>query len=271
MFDRTNAIEPGVSETEGPVQRSRLFRPRPLEPSSIPDDPPSIRHSFYIMQKGETRLYYADYQQKQLAITADKARIRTTLDDRATVKAMLDLAQARGWESVKVKGSETFKREAWVQAQVSGIAVTGYKPTETDKQEVERRLADSAPQREAANPAPRRTAAARPGRAANSSRPGRGRSGAAAVAERVIVGQSSTGFHAARQHSTNGVDPAAPRWSKAYPTAEQAKAAVRDGARETARPGRENVFARAETAGRGLNETGQGQAQAPKQSAGMAA
>ena len=201
MFDRTNSIEPGVSEAERPVRTSGLQRPRPLQPSSIPDDPPSVRHRFYILQKGETRLYFADYQQKQLAITADKARIRTTLDDRETVGAMLNLAKARGWESVKVKGSEAFKREAWVQAQISGIAVTGYKPTDTDKQEVERRLPESAPQREAAN---------------------------ATAARGAGIG--------------------APK-----PVA------------------KENVFARAETAGRGLNETARGQAQAPKQSAGMAA
>jgi hypothetical protein len=265
MFDRTNAIEPGVSATERPVQRSRFLRPRPLEPSSIADDPPSIRQRFYILQRGETRLYYADYQQKQLAITADKARIRTTLDDRATVGAMLDLARARGWESIKLKGSESFKREAWVQAQLSGIAVTGYKPSETDKQEIERRLAESA------NPAPRRTAGA------GQDEPRLVEAGAwqergGGLAERVIVAQSSAGFHAARQHSANGADPAAPRWTKAYPTAEQAKAAARDGAREAAGLGvRDNVFARAETAGRALNETAQGQAQASKQSAGMAA
>ena len=115
MFDRTNAIEPDVSEAERPV-RGLGCSGRGAGAVVDFDDPPGIRQSFYIMQKGETRLYYADYQQKQLAITADKAKIRTTLDDRATVKAMLDLAKARGWESVKVKGSETFKREAWVQA-----------------------------------------------------------------------------------------------------------------------------------------------------------
>lgn len=53
--------------------------------------------------------------------------------DGAAVKAMVAIAEARGWESMKVTGSEAFRRNVWFEAATRGIAVSGYKPTEADK------------------------------------------------------------------------------------------------------------------------------------------
>src|SRR5690242_11134544 len=53
---------------------------------------------------------------------------------------MLSLAEVRGWDSVHASGTKDFRREVWIQGQVKGIAVTGYKAAETDRQEVARRL-----------------------------------------------------------------------------------------------------------------------------------
>ena len=58
---------------------------------------------------------------------------------------MLDLAQARGWQSVKLRGTDSFKREAWVQAQVRGMQTEGYQPKATDMQEAQRRTVAATP------------------------------------------------------------------------------------------------------------------------------
>lgn len=58
---------------------------------------------------------------------------------------MLDLAQARGWDTVKLRGTDAFKREVWVQAQERGIATEGYKPKATDVQEATRRQVAASP------------------------------------------------------------------------------------------------------------------------------
>jgi hypothetical protein len=94
---------------------------------------------------GKTRVYYADYQQKSEVIRAQKNRITTKLGDRQTVSAVLDLAQSRGWDRIKLRGSESFRREAWVQAQVRGIETSGYRPRQTDMQEAARRQAAAQP------------------------------------------------------------------------------------------------------------------------------
>ncbi|HCS27869.1 MAG TPA: MobA/MobL protein [Spongiibacteraceae bacterium] len=50
--------------------------------------------------------------------------------------AQLKLAQAKveagEWKSVQLNGSEAFKQRAWLQAQVLGIEVSGYRPTQQD-------------------------------------------------------------------------------------------------------------------------------------------
>lgn len=123
--------------------RGSLFRRRSAEP----DKPDAVaqQHGLYTAVKGSTHRYYADYQQKQEVMRADPKRISTKLDDKQTVSAMLDLAQSRGWDTVRVKGTADFQREAWVQAQVRGMKAEGYRPTATDEQEAARRKAAVAP------------------------------------------------------------------------------------------------------------------------------
>jgi len=123
------------------------------------------KHNLYTTDKKfptAARVYYSDYQQKQEVMRAQTNTITTKLDDRQTIGQMLDLAQARGWQTVKLRGTDAFEREAWVQAQARGMKAEGYKPTNTDKQEVERRWASAMDREEraAANPVAAATSAA---------------------------------------------------------------------------------------------------------------
>ena len=63
-------------------------------------------------ERRSTRIYYTDYQQKSEVMRAAPQRITTRLDDRQTVSAVLDLAQARGWQTIRLRGSDSFKRAA---------------------------------------------------------------------------------------------------------------------------------------------------------------
>jgi hypothetical protein len=132
----------------------------PLEPRRRPrvaaahTDAIAKRHGLYtndqMTLRGPARVYFADYQQKTEVMRAHDNRISTKHDDRQTIAAMLDLAQSRGWDRIRLRGNEAFKREAWVQAQVRGLETEGYRPKQTDIQHAERR-------REAAQPAERST------------------------------------------------------------------------------------------------------------------
>ena len=56
-------------------------------------------------------------------------RLTSRLEDRETVDGMLCCAEITGWRFVVVKGSESFRRQAWYAARQRGLAVSGYEPT----------------------------------------------------------------------------------------------------------------------------------------------
>ena len=59
--------------------------------------------------------------------------MQTSVDAPAVVKAMLDRAQERGWEAIRIKGSEEFQRQAWIAATARGMKAVGYEPTQGDR------------------------------------------------------------------------------------------------------------------------------------------
>lgn len=78
------------------------------------------------------RKYYERDEETTLAFEDKGRRLATNRDDPATARSMVELAEGKGWQSIKIKGSEKFKAEAWVQAAARGIEVRGYKPRDVD-------------------------------------------------------------------------------------------------------------------------------------------
>ena len=56
-------------------------------------------------------------------------------------RSLVAIAEARGWDELRVKGTDGFRREVWLEASSRGIHVDGYKPSEVDKAELEKRNA----------------------------------------------------------------------------------------------------------------------------------
>lgn len=148
-------------EGQGPEKPVRAVASRaavqPAEPDAV-----AKQHGLYTADRGATRVYFTDYQQKSEVMRATAGKITTKLDDRQTVTAMLDLAKERGWDTVKLRGTADFKREAWQQAQQRGIATEGYSPSQTDLQEAARRKAAEPVAAKAKEAAPAKVAAAEP-------------------------------------------------------------------------------------------------------------
>jgi hypothetical protein len=121
-------------------------------------EPEAIARSYYVEERGGERRYYDDYQRKALAIRADASAINSTREDLNTVRSMLKLAEARGWGEVNLSGSATFRREAWIEATAAGMTALGYKASDLDQQEADRRRAergrDASEVRKAPAPAP---------------------------------------------------------------------------------------------------------------------
>lgn len=60
-------------------------------------------------------------------------RLETASNSESIAESMVRIAEARGWDEIKVAGSETFRREAWLEAASRGMHVKGYSPSEVDK------------------------------------------------------------------------------------------------------------------------------------------
>ena len=147
---RSSATPDASTAQPAAEAKGGLFRRRPSEP--VQPDKVAQQLGLYTTEKRNSRVYFSDYQQKQEVMRADPKRITSKLDDKQTVSAMLDLAQSRGWDTVRLKGTKDFQREAWVQSQVRGMKPEGYKPTATDQQEAARRIAAAAPVQAASAP-----------------------------------------------------------------------------------------------------------------------
>jgi Domain of unknown function (DUF5710)/Large polyvalent protein-associated domain 7 len=61
------------------------------------------------------------------------ARLNSRQNDRATIADMMAVAKAKNWDSIVVRGSETFRRNAWIEASLAGVEVKGFQPTESDE------------------------------------------------------------------------------------------------------------------------------------------
>lgn len=103
--------------------------------------PEEVEKHLYVREEknGEQhRVFYDHKGEREMFVDNGERMLAKTFDAHA-VRIMVETAAHRGWTSIDVTGSAEFRREAWVEAQAHGITAKGYKPTELDWQEVERR------------------------------------------------------------------------------------------------------------------------------------
>lgn len=161
MFDKlkeatrpTNTIEavqqqrPGDLHSASPAPAIDTSQQPPKRPTgdakaaAYTMEPDAIARAYYVENHGSERRYFDDYQRKALAIRATDTSINSKREDLNTIRAMLTMAEARGWSEVKVNGSAEFKRETWIEAAARGITAQGYKAGDLDRQEADRRRAE---------------------------------------------------------------------------------------------------------------------------------
>ncbi|MCC8976869.1 LPD7 domain-containing protein, partial [Bradyrhizobium brasilense] len=111
------------------------------KPPAVGGFPLELERRYYVIEDsvGTARRVYADSKGEKELFRDNGDQLKTKIADSQSIKLMLDTAQHRGWEAVKVRGTEDFRREAWLEASARGVAVNGYKPTELDRQELARR------------------------------------------------------------------------------------------------------------------------------------
>lgn len=111
---------------------------RPVGEDDLPD---SIRQRYIVttekaglISKGQTEFTLrGGNKQGQVAFVDAGKRLTTTLEDKETIRVMIEVASAKNWKEVTVSGTDEFRRAAWLEARINGMDVHGYEPREADK------------------------------------------------------------------------------------------------------------------------------------------
>jgi len=104
---------------------------KPAPERAVPEE---VRRRFVQVKNG---YYFPDGAR---AFTDRGTRLTTSSENTEVVRSLIQIAEARGWSEVTVRGTERFRKEAWFAAQMAGIEVRGYKPTEFERGRVVRAL-----------------------------------------------------------------------------------------------------------------------------------
>ncbi|MGE5154933.1 MAG: LPD7 domain-containing protein [Bdellovibrio bacteriovorus] len=112
-----------------------MSRPPPL--------PDFVRRHF--LRTGD-RFYYRQTPER-LAFTTRGETFRAEDVSVSVATAMVELAHARGWSALRVKGSREFKRLVWEAAAKRGLAVEGYAPSPGELAKLEPRSEPAAASR----------------------------------------------------------------------------------------------------------------------------
>jgi putative DNA primase/helicase len=159
FLDPSEAIGGEAERDEKPAARAPEAQPKDTKPAEVeagkspPNAPNAERVRMLLDGLGRQYLQAEDkyhFRDKggAVAFEAQDKRLLTEHETPTVVASMIDLAEARGWGSLKLAGTKEFRREAWLQASLRDFEVTGYKPTQIDRA----RLDDVRKEREGAVP-----------------------------------------------------------------------------------------------------------------------
>lgn len=80
----------------------------------------------------DNRFYRQDDLQKP-AFEDKGEKLTTKSNGKQIINDLLDIAEARGWQSVRVGGKEEFRRQAWLEASLRGMEARGFEPKDQDR------------------------------------------------------------------------------------------------------------------------------------------
>jgi hypothetical protein len=140
---RPRRVRARRSETRGPVQEptaSQTPTSASDQPSSASNSDPwtvpaSVRDRF--TQEGH-RFYFPD---GATAFRDHGRKLSTPSENTELIRSLVEIAKARGWDTVVVQGTDGFREEAWRQARLEGLSVRGYRPSEPERAALSRALA----------------------------------------------------------------------------------------------------------------------------------
>lgn len=88
------------------------------------------------LRLGDVALGQTEYRFRgdttRIAFTETPFRLATDQNSPSVARSMVDVAQARAWQSLRVSGHDDFRRMVWLEASVRGLKTLGYEPVPGD-------------------------------------------------------------------------------------------------------------------------------------------
>lgn len=136
-LDESDSLEPAQQPEDSPtpslLQRlGAMFTGKETEAIDNPwlPEPPESIAKRYLYTNGE---YYFRDRNNARAFSDEGERLKTPGNDPIVIASMVEVAKMKGWTSLHLKGTDEFKREAWYQAKLAGLDVTGFDPKPVDQ------------------------------------------------------------------------------------------------------------------------------------------
>lgn len=187
-----NTIEFARDQTSGPSATPKhSTTARSSEPSSAETTSPAMPGHITTRYVKVGDNYH--FPNGDPAFVDQGAKLKTTLQNSELIADLVAIAKERGWDTVAISGSKTFRKEAWQQANMAGLTVRGYRETDLERALLARRMGrDREDGREAASPsapAPSERPAPRSAPAEEPARAPAPRTGQHATPDRVYSGK----------------------------------------------------------------------------------
>ena len=103
------------------------------EPVAPDANPPVVvpvpAHIAARYQVKDNRYHFDD---QTVAFVDRGTRLTAETENKAVLRDLIAIAEVRGWQTVTVRGTASFRRAAWREAAEAGLKVNGYKPTERE-------------------------------------------------------------------------------------------------------------------------------------------
>jgi hypothetical protein len=85
---------------------------------------------------GDVTIGQTEYRHRgdtsRVAFTESTFRLSTETNSPSVARSMVDVAEARGWQAIRVSGSDDFKRLIWLEASLRNVKAFGYDPVPGD-------------------------------------------------------------------------------------------------------------------------------------------
>ncbi|MPW21722.1 hypothetical protein GCT13_33830 [Paraburkholderia sp. CNPSo 3157] len=115
-----------IGRKDGPTQNSS--HPKPIFEKTGYDVPKSVSNQ-YVAHDGK----FLDRKSETVHFEDTGRTLATASEDRSVIAHMVEVAKAKNWSELQLKGTEEFRRQAWIAAELAGAPTRGFRPKELDR------------------------------------------------------------------------------------------------------------------------------------------